>query len=227
MPGAGGSPEGGRRFGGGGPGGGGMMAGLSEEDGKKLRAAMTKALAGKSMRDLTPEERAKVMQEAAKAVPAAAKMMQAGGRPGGMPGGPGGPGAAPGGYGQFSAQDLQNARLPATAGPDSQLDVLLRPGLLADVEIILEKFSDAIHVPNQAVFEKDGKQIVYVRANKGWEERVIQPAKRSESVMVIANGIKPGDVIAMSDPFAKPGDKKKGKPASASPVGGMPGGGRS
>ena len=33
--------------------------------------------------------------------------------------------------------------------------------------------------------------------------------KRSESVMVIAGGVKPGDDIAMSDPFAKPGDKKK------------------
>jgi len=194
-----------------------MMGQLSEEDGKKFREAMQKALNGKSMRDLEPEERAKVMQEAAKAVPAAAKMMQAnaammgGGRP----------------TGPFSDQDLANAKLPAAIDPESQLDVLLRPGLLADVEIILEKIPEAIHVPNQAVFEKDGKQIVYIRKDKGWEERVIQPLKRSESVMVIASGVKPGDVIAMSDPFAKPGDKKKDKPASSSPTSGMPGGGRS
>ena len=58
---------------------------------------------------------------------------------------------------------------------DSQLDVLLRPGLLADVEIIVEKIPNAIHVPAQAVFEKDGKQIVYVRkTDRRFEERVGQ-----------------------------------------------------
>jgi hypothetical protein len=222
APSADGAAAGGRRGGFGGPGGpgGGMMSQLSEADGKKFREAMQKALNGKSMRDLEPEERAKVMQEAAKAVPAMAKLLQAnGGAMGGRPGG--------GGSGPFSERDIQNAKLPAAVDPASQLDVLLRPGLLADVEIILEKIPDAINVPNQAVFEKDGKQIVYVRSNDGWEERVIKPMKRSETVMVIASGVKPGDVIAMSDPFAKPGDKKKDKPASSSPTSGMPGGGRS
>jgi hypothetical protein len=142
----------------------------------------------------------------------------------------GGPGGMPmyGGQGKFSDADFQNAKLPSAADSETQLEVLLRPGLLADVEIILEKIPDAINVPNQAVFEKDGNQIVYVRNGKGWDERVIKPMKRSESVMVIASGVKPGDVIAMSDPFAKPGDKKKkDRPGSAGPAAGMPGGGRS
>jgi multidrug efflux pump subunit AcrA (membrane-fusion protein) len=138
------------------------------------------------------------------------------------------PGMMGGGSGPFSEKDLQEARLPAAAEAESQLEVLLRPGLLADVEIILEKIPNAINIPNQAVFEKDGKQIVYVRGHKGWEERVIHPAKRSESVMVIASGVRPGDLIAMSDPFAKPGDKKKkDKGSSSSPASGLPGGGRS
>jgi HlyD family secretion protein len=134
----------------------------------------------------------------------------------------------PGG-GVFTAKDLENAKLPPPVEEGSQLDVLLRPGLLADVEIILEKFPNAIHVPNQAVFEKDGKQIVYVRKSDGrWEERVVKPLKRSESVMVIASGVKQGEVVAISNPTARPGDKKKDKPGSASPMGGMgAGGGRS
>ena len=131
------------------------------------------------------------------------------------------------GMGSFTAKDIENAKLPPPVEEGSQLDVLLRPGLLADVEIILEKYPNAVHVPNQAVFEKEGKQLVYVRTGGGkWEERVIKPLKRSESVMVISSGVKKGDVVAMSDPTAKPGDKKKDKPASASPMGGM-GGGRS
>jgi HlyD family secretion protein len=205
-------------------GGGGMMGPLSDEDRTKMRAAIQKALNGKTMQDLSPEEQRKIMQDAAKTVLTVGKNVPAGG------GGAGASGGMPmigGARGQFSGKDLQNAELPKTDA-ESQLDVLLRPGLLADVEIILEKIPDAINVPNQAVFEKDGNQIVYVRSGGRWQERVIKPMKRSESVMVIASGIKPGDVIAMSDPFAKPGDKKKkDKPASGGPAAGMPGGGRS
>jgi hypothetical protein len=218
-----GAEGGGRRggFGGGGPGGPGGPGGggMSAEDRAKMREAMQKATGGKSMQDLSPEERAKAMAAVAKAVPALAARMQAGGGGRGF--------GAPGGNGQFSQADLDNAKLPAAADPDSQLDVLLRPGLLADVEIILEKIPDAINVPNQAVFEKDGKQIVYVRNAKGWEERIIQPLKRSESVMVIAGGVKAGDVIAMADPFAKPGDKKKKDKPAGGAAGSLPGGGRS
>jgi HlyD family secretion protein len=216
-----GADGGGGRRGGFGGGAGGPGGGMSAEDRTKMREAMQKATGGKSMQDLSPEERQKAMAAVAKAVPALAARMQAAG------GGRGGFGGAPGGNGQFSQADLDNAKLPAAAGPDSQLDVLLRPGLLADVEIILEKIPDALNIPNQAVFERDGKQIVYVRNAKGWEERIIQPVKRSESVMVIAGGVKPGDVIAMADPFAKPGDKKKKDKPAGGAAGSLPGGGRS
>jgi multidrug efflux pump subunit AcrA (membrane-fusion protein) len=94
--------------------------------------------------------------------------------------------------------------------------------LLADVEIIVEKIPNAINIPAQAVFEKDGKQIVYVRNGNRWDERPIKPMKRSESTMVISEGVKAGETIAMADPNAKPGDKKKDKGASSgSPMGGM------
>jgi multidrug efflux pump subunit AcrA (membrane-fusion protein) len=224
----------------GGQGGGGAMASLSEADRTKMRAAMEKALNGRSMRDLTQEERQKVFEEVRKAVPAAAAAMQrgpgqsgAGGRrEAGDANASQGEGRQGGGFGGsfgsgvFSAKDLENAKLPPPVDADNQLEVLLRPGLLADVEIILEKIPDAINIPTQAVFEKDGKQIVYVRAGSAWEEREIKPLKRSESVMVIASGVKPGEVIAIADPNAKPGDKKKEK-SSGGAVGSLPGGGRS
>jgi hypothetical protein len=262
----------------GGPGGGGAggegggrgpMAGLSDEDRTKMREAMQKALNGRQMQDLTPEERQNLFAEVSKSVPALAKLREqarqqggsggaaagagqgAGregrrgegggqGRPGGdASGGPGAPGGfagsggppammAFGGGSQYSQKDLDNAKLPPPVDPDNQLEVLLRPGLLADVEIILEKFPSAINIPNQAVFEKDGKPIVFVKKGNSWEERQVQPLKRSETIMVVASGLKPGEEIAMSDPHERPGDKKKksDKPAGgSSPVGNLPGGG--
>jgi Membrane-fusion protein len=129
---------------------------------------------------------------------------------------------------QFSEKDFENAKLPPPPEADNNLDVLMRPGLLADVEIILEKIPNAINIPAQAVFEKDGKKIVYVRNQNKWDERAIKPLKRSESTIVVAEGLKAGETIAMSDPNAKPGDKKKDKAAggNSSPMGGMPAGGK-
>lgn len=224
-----GDQGGGRRFfggpgGPGGQGGGGMMANLSEADRTKMRDAMQKALKGRSMQDLTPEERTKVMEEVRKTVPALAAMQRGGGQ--GAPGGRGeggmGPTTGPGG---MSIKELENAKLPPPMDPDNQLEVLLRPGLLADVEIILEKIPNALNIPTQAVFEREGRQVVYIRSGNAWEEREIKPIKRSESVMVLSGGVKPGETIAIADPYAKPGDKKKEKSGGA--VGALPGGGRS
>ena len=102
-----------------------------------------------------------------------------------------------------------------------QLDVLLRPGLLADVEIIIDKVPDAIHVPTQAVFERDGKQFVYVQnlADNRFEARVVKLAKRSESVMIIAEGLKPNEVVALSDPTAKKNNKNDKSSSSPKSLG--------
>ncbi|MCX6594758.1 MAG: HlyD family efflux transporter periplasmic adaptor subunit [Acidobacteria bacterium] len=214
-------------------GGGGMFGGanLTPEQQQKVRAATQKALNGKSMQELTPEERtgimAKVREEVAKL---GITLPQRGG---GAGGGRGGPGGAPGGMmmpfaggnGPFSAKDMELAKLPPPPEEDSQVEVLLRPGLLADVEIIIEKIENAVNVPMQAVFEKDGKQVVYVKNGNKFDERVIRPSKRSESTMVIAEGVKPGETVALADPNEKPGDKKKKseqKPAGGGGAAGMP-----
>lgn len=121
-------------------------------------------------------------------------------------------------------EERARAKLPPPPEEDSQLNVLLRPGLLADVEIIVEKIPDAIHVPNQAIFEKNGQQFVFAQNGKRFEERPVKIAKRSETATVIAQGLKPGETIALADPNAKKTDGKSDK-KSGGPMSGMPAGG--
>lgn len=140
-------------------------------------------------------------------------------------GGMGMGGMGMGGSGQFSPKDLENAKLPPAPGDDTQFDVLLRPGLLADVEIIVEKIPNAINVPMQAVFEREGKPVVYVKNGAVFEPRSIKPFKRSESVMVIAEGLKPGETVALADPTAKKSDKGE-KKSGGGAMSALPGGGK-
>jgi hypothetical protein len=215
---------------------------MSPEDRDKMRKLLEKELGGKQVQDLSPEERQKVMAKVREAMGGAQPGRgganqqagaRAGGQRGGPPGIPGMPGlGGPGGM-MFSTparlpseEERAKAKLPLPPEEDSQLQVLLRPGLLSDIEIIIEKIPNALHVPAQAVFEKEGKPIVYVRNGSRWEERAVQLGKRSESTMVLASGVKEGEVLALSDPYAKKGDDKKGgekKAPGAAPM--MPGGG--
>jgi hypothetical protein len=137
------------------------------------------------------------------------------GRRGGEGGGPvafggmRGAGGA-GGYGGFSQKELDTAQLPPPPEESAnQLDVLLRPGLLADVEIIVEKIPNAIYIPAQAIFEREGKSVVYVKQGTKFEMREVKPLRRSESLMIISTGLKAGEEVSMQDPNAKPSDKKK------------------
>ena len=126
--------------------------------------------------------------------------------------------------GGFTEEDRKNAKLPLPPEQDSQVQVLLRPGLLADVEIQVEKLPDVIHVPAQAVFQKNGQYVVFVQKNGKFEPRPIQLVKQSESMMVISSGVAAGEIVAMADPSAdkkKNGDKKSS--AGAGAMGGMGG----
>ena len=154
---------------------------------------------------------------------------------GGPPRGPIPPGAGPGelmammasGGSQFTEEERKNAKLPLPPGEDSQVQALLRPGLLADVEITVEKLPNVVHVPTQAVFQKDGQNIVYVLQTNGrFEPRKVQLAKRSESMMVLTSGVEPGETVALADPTADKNAKKdEKKPSSPSnPMSSMPGG---
>jgi hypothetical protein len=151
------------------------------------------------------------------------------GTEGGGGGRRGGPGMELAGLGmpatQFTQKELDAAKLPPAPEQDDQLDVLLRPGMLADVEIIVEKIPNAIHVPNQAVFERSGKAFVFIKTPERFEERPVTIARRTESTVVLSSGVNAGDVVAMADPYAKPGDKKTKQESKGGAMGALPVGG--
>jgi hypothetical protein len=133
------------------------------------------------------------------------------GQRGGGGGGGGGGGRGQGGSNVFipTQADLDNAVLPVPPEQDSGVTKLIRPGLLADVEIQVESIPNALHVPSQAIYRQNGKAIVYVQGKDGkFTAREVALVKQSESFMVLASGVEAGDVVALSDPtLSKAADK--------------------
>ena len=95
-------------------------------------------------------------------------------------------------------------------------DASLRPGLTAQVVILGSKTPNALYIPRLAIFQKEGKQTVYLRKMSGFEQLQVKVASQNESRAAI-EGLKEGDQVALIDPTAP---RKASASGSTSPLGG-------
>jgi multidrug efflux pump subunit AcrA (membrane-fusion protein) len=97
-------------------------------------------------------------------------------------------------------------------------DARLPPGTSVEVVVHGKTVDNALLLPRQAVFEKDGKPIVYVRSTgpTGFESREIKILHRTESRMAV-DGLAEGTEVALIDPTAAV--KTTPTPAPAAPPG--------
>jgi multidrug efflux pump subunit AcrA (membrane-fusion protein) len=97
-----------------------------------------------------------------------------------------------------------------------QPDPRLKAGVSARVTLDGKEMPDAIHVPRQAVFDKNGKSHVFVKAGEHFDQREVKVEQRTESRVVIS-GLPEGTEIALIDPNARPVNAST---PAASPVAG-------
>jgi hypothetical protein len=83
-----------------------------------------------------------------------------------------------------------------------QPDARLKAGVSARVTIEGKEVAGALHVPRQAVFDKKGKNFVFVKTGDRFEEREVKVEQRTESRVAIA-GVPEGTEIALVDPTAR------------------------
>ena len=75
----------------------------------------------------------------------------------------------------------------------------MRAGSSLRVVIDGREIKDALHVPRQAVFDKNGKNYVFMQIGDRFDRRDVKVVNRTESRAVIT-GLNEGDVIALIDP---------------------------
>jgi biotin carboxyl carrier protein len=142
---------------------------------------------------------------------------RAGGRAGGGPGG-GAPSGPTSSGSEFNEAQRKAAVLPRPPEEGSDIDILLRPGLLADAEVIVENLPDTLYIPFQAVFEDGTHSVVYVLEEGRLQPRRVTLGKRSESQIAITDGLSEGEMIALQAPESAGGAApKKAKKKSSGP----------
>jgi HlyD family secretion protein len=83
------------------------------------------------------------------------------------------------------------------------VDPRLKPGMKSRVEIAVDEVKGVLHVPLDAVFEKDGKTLCYVMSGARPEERKVTVGRSSADFAEILEGLADGEKVALFDPTKK------------------------
>jgi HlyD family secretion protein len=81
-------------------------------------------------------------------------------------------------------------------------DPRLRPGFAVRLNILGDNLSRAVSLPGGAIFDHDGKKVVYCKRNRGFEMQEVKIRAVSEG-RAILSGISPGTVVALVNPEKK------------------------
>ena len=84
----------------------------------------------------------------------------------------------------------------------------LRPGMTAEIKILVNHLSDVLLVPMQAVAEKDGEHICFVVHGKSIERRRISVGENNEKFVEIRSGLEEGEAVALDARARVEGESK-------------------
>src|SRR5258708_32618994 len=79
-------------------------------------------------------------------------------------------------------------------------DPRIKPGMKANARIAVDTVPNAVLVPTQALFPKNGSTVVYVEAGRNFAQRSVTVGRRSGETAQIVDGVKPGERVALKDP---------------------------
>jgi multidrug efflux pump subunit AcrA (membrane-fusion protein) len=81
----------------------------------------------------------------------------------------------------------------------------MRPGQRVRAMVRLEEAEGVLAVPRGAVFDKDGKRLVYRREGSSFVPVEVRIGRQSVSRVVVDEGLRAGDRVALRDPTRKAG----------------------
>lgn len=79
-------------------------------------------------------------------------------------------------------------------------DPRIRPGMSATARIAADKLPNSTLVPAEAIFQKDGRPIVYKLNGSKFDEQPIEIVRRGREQAAVSAGVKAGDKLAVRRP---------------------------
>jgi len=126
----------------------------------------------------------------------------------------------------FTGKVTEIARLAHNEDDDSKVKVFdvstvlddthekLMPGMTVSCEIIVNRVADTLFVPLESVFKKAQKDIVFVKQGNDFNSRNVTLGEENENYVLVLEGLKEGEHVALMDPTLT--EEKKSENGEAS-----------
>jgi HlyD family secretion protein len=76
----------------------------------------------------------------------------------------------------------------------------IKPGMTAQVEIIVAEIADALHVPVQSIFVVNDQHYCFVKAGGDVERRLVEVGEFNDEFIEILSGLDEGEAVLLSAP---------------------------
>lgn len=100
--------------------------------------------------------------------------------------------------GRFPNMDLKEYEVEIKLTDDPEVISMLRPGLTAQVEIMVDNRQNVLQIPLQAVLAVSNKQMAYVLTDKGVERRELEIGQSNQSHVEVKSGVEVGERVVMN-----------------------------
>lgn len=88
------------------------------------------------------------------------------------------------------------------------VDDRMRPGMSASVDIVIESLPNVLMIPIRASFTEVGKPSAFVQEGEKFDSRPIEVGLRNEQDIVVTNGLREGEQVALVNPTEAAKKKK-------------------
>ena len=108
----------------------------------------------------------------------------------------------------FLNPDTRSARvIVALPNPD----LAWRPGTFVTAEVEIAHDAVEVRVPKAALQTVEGKRVVFVRTEEGFEKREVELGRSDDDSYEVVSGLKPGEEIAVANSFLLKAELGKGE----------------
>ncbi len=109
---------------------------------------------------------------------------------------------------QMFASDIKvYTTFVAIEGDTTKLN--LRPGMSAQVEILVEELPDVLSVPVQAILQYNEKNYVFLKEGEGFRQVEVSLGVSNDQHVEVKKGLKEGDLVAMTPTLLLTEDQKR------------------
>ena len=76
----------------------------------------------------------------------------------------------------------------------------LMPGMTVRCQVIVNRLADTLFIPLESVFHSEQADVVYIKHGGGYESRTVITGEENDNYVLVVEGVKSGDRIALTNP---------------------------